>query len=528
MKRLTSIILVLLLLLSMLTVTTASIGATSKNTPAILSADSTNYEISEYTKENADKVDGEIHGYIGDCDQDTDISIMDATQVQLAVARLITIDDLCTILADVDRDSEVSIMDATEIQLYVARISVSGVIGHILYTKNAPTEPIQPEQNARLTVWAPDAAVNVFKNQCYDFVDKYSDYNIDVRVVAMGEGDAATSLLNDPYYSADVFSFACDQLNSLDDAGVITRVHTKLANDVTARNSEASISAASIDRRLLAYPQTADNGYYLVYDKRYVSDEDAKTLEGILKACRKANKKFIMDAGNGFYGCVFPFTGGLRLEGLEGYYNDVQKFNNYDEDEVVDTLKAFADLFDEYSDIFSVNSPSRISAGFSQYPTTVAAGIDGSWNASTVSSILGKNYGAVKLPTIKVNGENKQLISMHGYKLIGINSSTRYPNASQLLANYLTSEKCQMERAEKIGWGPSNINAANSDTVQSNKAIKALLDQSNYAVPQVNISYTFWEPMGNLGGYISDPYCNHSTYELKYQFNRTIANITDE
>ena len=93
---------------------------------------------------------------------------------------------------------------------------------------------------------------------------------------------------------------------------------------------------------LLAYPETGDNGYYLVYDKSLVSDEDAKTLEGVFEACRKANKKFIMDAGSGFYACMFPFTGGLKLEGLHGEDNNIQKFNDYDEAEVVATLDAFS------------------------------------------------------------------------------------------------------------------------------------------------------------------------------------------
>ncbi len=387
---------------------------------------------------------------------------------------------------------------------------------------------LEPEAGATLKVWAPDAALDVFKAQCEAFVAQYPDAGLTVEVVAQGENDAATNILNDPEAAADVFSFACDQLNRLVDAGVIMPVNTNLAADVTARNSEPSIKAATLNDLLYAYPETGDNGYYLVYDKQYVTDEDAKTLEGIFEACRKAGKKFVVDAGNGFYSCMFPFTGGLEIAGLEGEDNDIQKFNEYDEAEVVATLEAFAKLFHEYDDILFSADVAKVSAGLAEEPSTVAAGIDGSWNASVVSSVLGENYGAAKLPTINVNGEDKQIISMHGYKFIGVNAQSQFPNASQLLADYLSGEACQLERAEKLSWGPSNTVAAESEIVTSNPAISAILEQSQFSVAQVNVSSTFWDPMGTLGNNLYKEDAAYDADALSALLDKTIANIRDE
>ncbi len=50
---------------------------------------------------------------------------------------------------------------------------------------------------------------------------------------------------------------------------------------------------------------------------RSFSDEQAQTLEGILDACKKAGKKFIMNAGDGYYACTFAFTAGVKIDGLE-------------------------------------------------------------------------------------------------------------------------------------------------------------------------------------------------------------------
>lgn len=63
-----------------------------------------------------------VSGRLGDVDGDGDITILDATSVQLHIASLkfLTADELSR--ADTDGDGEISIMDATAIQLFVAKI----------------------------------------------------------------------------------------------------------------------------------------------------------------------------------------------------------------------------------------------------------------------------------------------------------------------------------------------------------------------------------------------------------------------
>ncbi len=385
---------------------------------------------------------------------------------------------------------------------------------------------VKPEDGAKLLVWAPDKAVKLVEQQCADFVAQYPDSNVTIEVKAQGEGDAATALLNDPEKAADVFGFACDQLSSLTNASVILPVSKYFVPEVVANNIPGSVEAAVYNGQLYAFPETGDNGYYLVYDKSVVSDEDAKTLEGVLEACKKANKQFICSAGDGFFACMFPFTGGLEIKGLKD--NTTQLFNDYNEDEVVDTLVAFATLFHKYEGTFVSDNPTKITAGMSVDPKTVAAGIDGSWNAAGVAKSLGDNYGAVKLPTINVNGTDKQIISLHGYKLIGVNSYTKYPYASTLLADYLTSEKCQLERAEQLSWGPSNIKAAEAESVKNNVAVTAILDQAKYSLPQINIASTFWNPMGTLGTKLCQKDAKYDEATIRQLLQDTITNIKDE
>lgn len=382
------------------------------------------------------------------------------------------------------------------------------------------------EDNVKLKVWAPDAAVNLVKKQIEDFKKAYSDKKFDITVVAQGEQDAATQMLNDASAAADVFSFPSDQLNKLVDAGVIAPVAKGFTDYVTSSNSEDTIKAGTSKNTLYAYPETNDNGYYMVYDNTVVTEEDAKTLEGTLAACKKAGKKFIFDAGDGFYACTFAFTAGAKIDGLEED-GITQKFVKYDEDEAVKTLQAFAKLIKEYKGTFTSLNVKNVASGFKN--GTCGAGVDGSWDTKVNQDSLGDKFGAAKLPTIKVGDEDKQLVSMFGYKYIGVNGSSKYPNSAQILALYLSGEECQKQRTEELGWGPSNVNVQKDKVVTESPVLNAIKDQSQNSCTQVNISSTFWTPMGNLGNkLVSEEWNPDDADATKKLLQDTITNIRDE
>lgn len=385
------------------------------------------------------------------------------------------------------------------------------------------------EDNITLKVWAPDKGVALAQKQIEEFKKHYSDKKFaSIEVVAQGENDAATLIVNDAEKAADVFSFPSDQLNKLKDAQVLTQVAPAFLSTVKSMNAGKTVTAATFDvngeQQLLAFPETNDNGYYLVYDNTVVTADDAKTLEGILAACKKAGKTFVMDCGNGFYSCVFAFTGGAEIDGFEED-GATQKFVKYDEDDVVNTLQAFAKLMKQYKGTFVSQDPANISTGFKN--GKVGAGVDGTWNSAPDQEALGDKLGAAKLPTINVGGEDKQIISMFGYKYIGVNSRSKFPRSAQILAYYLAGQTCQEQRAAEIGWGPSNLEAQKK--VTDNPILAAVSAQAEFAVPQVNIAGTFWSSMGTLGSEMyKDGFNPDDTAAIKTLFQKTIANVRDE
>ena len=386
------------------------------------------------------------------------------------------------------------------------------------------------ETDITLKVWAPDKAVNTVKEQVEAFKKHYSNTKFkSIEVVAQGESDAANMVANDPDTAADVFGFPSDQIEKLVSQQVISPVVTGFVPTVEANNAEKTVEAVKFTDKdgnegLYAYPETNDNGYYMVYDNTVVSEEDAKTLEGVLAACKKAGKQFVMDCGNGFYSCTFAFTGGALIDGFEED-GTTQKFVKYDEEKVLDTLQAFAKLMKDYKGTFSSQDPANISTGFKN--GKIGAGVDGTWNSVADKDALGKRLGTAKLPTIKVGDDDKQLISMFGYKYIGVNSHTKFQRSAQILAYYLTGLDCQKQRAEKLGWGPSNTEAYNA--YKDDPILVAVDAQSKNAVAQVKIAQTIWQSMGSLGSEMyKDSWKPEDRAATKTLFNKVISRVRDE
>ena len=383
---------------------------------------------------------------------------------------------------------------------------------------------VEVEKNAKLKLWGPAASLSILKEQAKAFEKKYADKNVKIEVVAQEESDAGTQVLNDSEAAADVFAFPSDQITKLTQAKALLPVYDNYVDDISKNHTAAAVDTVKGDLNgkevLYAFPET-DNGYYLVYDKSVISDEDAKSWEGILAACKKNGRQFIMDAGNGYYSCMFPFTGGLKLDGLEGDAQDTQKFNKYDEDEVAQTMSAFSELFHKYKDTFVSATVDKVSAGFSTAKRTCGAGIDGTWNAAVNKEALGKDFGVTVLPTINVNGKDKKTVAMIGYKYIGVKSVTKFPNASEELANYLVSAECQKTRLEKLGWTPTNKGVE----VEGNDAINTMLEEAKTFVVQANIIQAFWDPMANLGNKVYKPDEKSDVATMKTLLKDTLTNI---
>lgn len=404
------------------------------------------------------------------------------------------------------------------VSLFVSLLMIVGVFS--LTAATASAKGI--EKKAKLKLYVPDAEVSYAKKIAKSFIKKYKKKKIKIKIKAQSEPDAGTMLLADGESAADVAAVSSDQILNLVRAKVISPV--KKSSAIKKSELKNSVSAFTVKKKLYASPRSCQS-YCLVYDKSVVSEENSKTLEGVLEACKENEKKFIMDAENGYYSCIFLFTGGLRLTGLEkdGY---TQKFNKYDADTVAETMKAFSILFHKYKGVFDNKSVSWIPSGFTQTSnrkSTCAAGIDGIWDYAACKAALGEKFGAAKLPTINVNGKDRQMVNMFNYTGYVVNKYTKYPKASQALMKYLGKKSSQKKRISYIM--PTNKALLNSKHLK-NPMMKALYQQEKYSVAQASTG-TIWDPFGNLGSKLVSKKTNPETYDFKKLLKNTINTVLD-
>jgi arabinogalactan oligomer/maltooligosaccharide transport system substrate-binding protein len=144
---------------------------------------------------------------------------------------------------------------------------------------------------------------------------------------------------------------------------------------------------------------------------------------------------------------------------------------------------------------------SKLIAGFTPTPegkVEAAAGVSGTWNAQSIEGLLGENMGVAKLPTVEIDGEQKQLTTYMGCKLIGVNGYSQNKAEAHKLAQWLTNKDNQLLRFETRGFGPSNKEVAASEAVANDPVISAVMAQAKHSRAQKSVPGNYWTPMGAL------------------------------
>ncbi len=332
------------------------------------------------------------------------------------------------------------------------------------------------------------------------------------------ESNCKDVLLGDLEKGADVFAFADDQVAALAAAGGLDPIGDPAA--VRGASLSAAVDAASVEGTLYAYPLTADNGYFLYYNKAYFTQEDIQSLERMLEAAAQAEKLVAMDWSSAWY--VYAFFGntglevGLNPDGLTNYCT----WNGTDGPiRGVDVAQSMLNI--AASPAFASMTDTQFMAGVRD--GTVVAGISGVWNAVAVEEAWGRDYGAAKLPSYSCRGQQVQMASFSGCKLIGVNAYSSHPEWAARLAEWITSEENQRLRFQMRGQGPANANAAASPEVQASPAIAALLAQSEFSQLQ-RVGGKFWDPVAAFAGNMAagDP----SGTPLQAQLDRLVEGVT--
>ena len=326
-------------------------------------------------------------------------------------------------------------------------------------------------------------------------IDAFEEANpgviINASIEGVTEADAGSKVVADVATAPDIYCFAQDQLARLVQAAALAQPGKKAAENIKTANDAGSVAAASVAGELYAYPMTSDNGYYMYYDTSIISEEDAESMEAIIKACEENNVKFRYALENAWYTASFFFATGCKSDWT---MNEAGQFTSVDDDfnsaNGLIAMKGMQKLaqstaYDSNADIF----------------TDAGVVITGIWNATAAEEHFGENFGVTDLPSFEVDGVSYHLGSYSGQKLMGVKPQTDAKKAAVLsqLAQYLTNEECQLARYDQFQWGPSNLAAQASEAVQANASLAALAKQNAYGQPQGQIHGSWWDIAKVLG-----------------------------
>ncbi|MBR1821360.1 MAG: extracellular solute-binding protein [Clostridia bacterium] len=342
--------------------------------------------------------------------------------------------------------------------------------------------------SGELKVWVAEAAVDFTNEQVEAFKAANPEYaDLTVNVEPVGEGDAAGKVITDVESAADIFGFAQDQLARMVAAGALIDVEPGNAEIVAAENDAGAVAAVTLGDTMYAYPMTSDNGYFLYYDKSVVTDPT--DLDAILADCEAAGKSFYMEINSGWYQTAFFFGAGCTLTYDVDDEGNINQCNvDYASDAGLAALKSMIKL---------AKSPAFVNGSSISAATNVGAIVDGTWDATAAQELFGENYAAAKLPTV----DGYQLSGFGGFKMLGVKPQEDEAKltACDALAAYLTSGEVQLARYEALGWGPSNLEAQQSEAVQSDIALSALAEQLAFTIPQGQYPGDYWSLATGLG-----------------------------
>jgi len=360
------------------------------------------------------------------------------------------------------------------------------------------------DEVVKLTIWGAEGDQDFLKERVEKFKSAYSDQQFDIAIGVESESTAKDTVLTDIEAAADVYSFASDQLADLVKAGALANLDEvsevlakadKTIDDVKSANAADSIEAASVDGKLYAFPTSGANTYFLYYDPSVITEKDAATWDTLLAAADKAGKKVGMTMNSGWYNASFFYGAGFTTD-LNEDGTTAMDWNGTSADghSGVDVVKAMLDI--TANSAFKPIPDGQISNVFAS--GDCCAIISGTWDASVAKEVWGDKYGATKLPTYTMNGEQIQMAPAYGYKFEAVNAYSKNTGWAVLLAEFIANEESQALHFEQAAQVPTNLVALEADAIKSDTAIMAATSEGDIGVIQ-KVGGKYWDPAQTFG-----------------------------
>ena len=368
-------------------------------------------------------------------------------------------------------------------------------------------------QAIKLTVWGPsedqaksDSWLPTMEKQ---FEKAHPEYKITWKNAVVSEGDAGTTVKQDPSAAADVYMFANDQLGTLLGAQAIGEVSDDAKAQIKKQDDDAIIkSVTGTDGKIYGVPFTG-NTYFMYYNKSKFSSDDIKSLDTMLQ-----KGKVSFNLGNSWYLPAFYTGAGMTLFGKDA--SNAKDGIKMDSAAATDVTKYLVDLVKNPNFVVDNDEGAGLAA---MQNGTVDAIFSGTWSASDVKKALGDNYAAAQLPSFTTSGgKTYQMKAFYGSKAVAFNPNSKYPQAAAEFATYLGSTEAQKAHYTMRQIVPTDKSLAS--TYKNDPAAVAQNDtiaNTSTLQPTIAAMGNFWDPCKTFGTAIVNGDVNAGNAQAKAQ-----------
>lgn len=346
-----------------------------------------------------------------------------------------------------------------------------------------------------LTVWGPseDQAEengNWLQTMCEKFDEAHPEWDINFTYGVCAEGDAKATVTQDVEGSADVYMYANDNLNDLIAAGAIAKLGGTTLDYVKNNIPSALVTSVTVDDAVYGVPFTS-NTWFMYYNKSIFTEDDIKNLDNML-----AKSKVAFPLSNSWYIASFYVANGCTLFG-DG--TDEAAGIDFSGDKAVAVTDYLVDLAANPN--FVNDDQGAGIAGMKD--GSIGALFSGSWDYQNIVDAIGaENVGAAQLPTVTIDGAEKQMMAFAGSKAIGVNPHCENQEVAVALAAFLGGEEAQKAHYEMRSIIPSNNAVAGDAAVQADVVAKAQAEtvaNTSIMQPIVGNMGRYWLPAENMG-----------------------------
>ncbi|MBO4422735.1 MAG: extracellular solute-binding protein, partial [Clostridia bacterium] len=146
-----------------------------------------------------------------------------------------------------------------------------------------------------IRVWVGEESVEFYQKLCNEYVAAHPDFGFTIEVKGMDTGAVAGTISNDPTAAADIYTVAHDNIGKLASTQCAKPIGDQsLIDQVLADNPESFqnviYSTLNGQKYLYGVPYISQ-ALFLYYNKALVTDEQAKTFEGLREAAAAAGTK---------------------------------------------------------------------------------------------------------------------------------------------------------------------------------------------------------------------------------------------